>query len=641
MKVQTSRSRVSCVTTTALRTGAHEIRDGVRMLRPNPDIPYRDGAEERLWEIVKAATDISSDSTEMLEVAEGWAESYHTHPARANIVRVLDIPADAAVLEIGSGCGPITRYLGETGAQVDSVEPVLLRARVGRERTRDLSNVQVFCGNLEDVPLEPAYDLVIVVGVLEYVGNGGRDLEPYLQFLRECRLRLRPGGSLVLAIENKLGVKYLTGTAEDHSGRMNDSIEDYPRGTPARTFSATALLDLVGAVGFSPRLFGVFPDYKHTRVVLDIDELNRTAPELNENLPVFPSRYAGTRSVRLASEERVWKEFVRDGIASHFANSLLVIGAADESAGLWPDDQLARYFSVNRRREYAATTSVRRDDDGIRFDRVYSPDPGPMIRDGVTTWRYVPGRSFLQDFADSGEDGRRSLLERWIALVHEATRDDIVPMDAIPTNVIVTDSGDLTLIDSEFHDVGSADRVILRGLFWLAVHSARTTPPERWGPAQTIGEVFGQIAALAGIEVTDDALDRLIDGEASFQVAVTTQHLGPQAHTLAETALRRICDTNVWDTSLGRRLHNQYDLLVAERETLKEALGSRLSDVESQQREIARLRRAVRKSRSRAKKAEQDLAAFRGSRTFRVAKSVRRGLARVGSLVPTRTSAHG
>lgn len=628
------------MTTTALRTGAHEIRDGVRLLRPNPDIPYRDGAEERLWEIVKAATDISSDSTEMLEVAEGWAESYHTHPARANIVRVLNIPVDATVLEIGSGCGPITRYLGETGAQVDSVEPVLPRARVGRERTRDLPNVQVFCGNLEDVPPDPAYDLVVVVGVLEYVGNGGRDLEPYLQFLRECRSRLRPGGSLVLAIENKLGVKYLTGTAEDHSGRMNDSIEDYPRGTPARTFSATALVDLVGSAGFSPRLFGVFPDYKHTRVVLDIEGLDRTCPELNENLPVFPSRYAGTRSVRLASEERLWKEFVRDGVASHFANSLLVIGANGEHADVWPGDQLARYFSVNRRREYAATTTVRRLDDGIRFDRVYSPEPGPMIRDGVTTWSYVAGRSFLDDFAEADADGRRSLLRRWTSLVQQATRDEIVPMDAIPTNVIVTDAGELTLIDSEFHDLGVADRVILRGLFWLAVHSARTTPPERWAPAQTIGEVFGQVAALVGVEVTDDVLARLIESEASFQVAVTTQHLGPQAQALAEAALRRICETNVWDTSLGRRLHNQYDLLVAERETLKEALGSRLSDVESQQLEIARLRRAVRKSRSRAKKAERDLAALKGSRTFRVAKSVRRGLARVGSLVPTRTSPH-
>lgn len=35
-------------------------------------------------------------------------EHDHAHPARANILRALDILADATVLEIGSGFGPIT-----------------------------------------------------------------------------------------------------------------------------------------------------------------------------------------------------------------------------------------------------------------------------------------------------------------------------------------------------------------------------------------------------------------------------------------------------------------------------------------------------------------------------------------------------
>ena len=157
---------------TPVRREHHEVQDGVRLLRPDPDISYRDGAEERLWEIVHQASDKSSGSIEMLESAEGWAEQYHTHPARANILRAVDIPRDAKVLEIGAGCGPITRYLGETAAVVDAVEPVVARARVARERTRDLRNVEVFAGQLEDLPALPTYDFVVVIGVLEYVGAG-------------------------------------------------------------------------------------------------------------------------------------------------------------------------------------------------------------------------------------------------------------------------------------------------------------------------------------------------------------------------------------------------------------------------------------------------------------------------------------
>lgn len=608
--------------TTVLRSGVHEVRDGVRLLRPDPDIPYRDGAEERLWEMVTAATDVTSDSTEMLEVAQGWAEQYHTHPARANVLRALEIPSDATVLEVGAGCGPITRYLGETGAQVDSLEPVLPRARVARERTRDLSNVEVFCGNFEDVPIEPTYDLVVVVGVLEYVGGGRADPEPYLRFLRECRSRLRPGGTLVLAIENKLGVKYLTGTGEDHSGRIFHSVEDYPRLGPARTFSATALLELTRTTGFSPRLLGVFPDYKHTRVVLDTERLYAAAPDLLENLPSFPSRYAGTKKVQLASEERVWKEFVRDGLGAHFPNSFLIIGSTEQPADLWPEDRLAKYFSINRRREYAASTTVREVDGEIRLDRVYSPEPGPLITDGVNSWSYVSGSSFLDAFSPADETGRRELLSRWLDLVRAASTGDAVPLDALPSNVIITDNGDLQLIDSEFHERAPIERVIERGLFWLAVNLGRTTTPETWSPARTIGDLCLQIAALAQVDLDAAALDRFLDHEAEFQVSVTTNHVGPSAVADAASTLRKTRDTPLWHTQLGRRLHHQFDEAVAARDRLQ-------ITVEAQQTQVDELRKKLKASKRQARRAEQAAAKLRRSRTYRFADSVRRGVRKI------------
>src|SRR5690606_28550559 len=111
--------------------------------------------------------------------ATTWAERYHLDPARANIVRALDLPADARVLEIGAGCGAITRYLGETCAVVDALEPVPSRARAIMERTRDLPGVKVFIGHLDDVPDVPSYDVIVVIGVLEYVGEGSLDDRPY------------------------------------------------------------------------------------------------------------------------------------------------------------------------------------------------------------------------------------------------------------------------------------------------------------------------------------------------------------------------------------------------------------------------------------------------------------------------------
>jgi 16S rRNA A1518/A1519 N6-dimethyltransferase RsmA/KsgA/DIM1 with predicted DNA glycosylase/AP lyase activity len=89
------------------------------------------------------------------------------------VLRALELSADAVVSEIGAGCGAITRYLGETYASVDALEPIASRAQIARLRTADLETVVVFVGDFDAVPWERGYDLIVLVGVLEHVGADG------------------------------------------------------------------------------------------------------------------------------------------------------------------------------------------------------------------------------------------------------------------------------------------------------------------------------------------------------------------------------------------------------------------------------------------------------------------------------------
>src|SRR5438445_2173035 len=254
---------------------------------------FRDGSEAQVAALVQQATDLSSMSDQLFGAAATWPQLYHLASSRANILRALDLPRSAAVLEVGAGCGAISRYLGETCDLVDAVEPSLERARVARRRTRDLRNVEVFVGDATHIPAEPAYDLVVVVGVLEYSGAGAAEAGPYLAFLSRLGSALRDGGTLIIAIENRLGVKYLAGSPEDHTGRVYDSIEGYIRGaTEARTFSRAELEELLGRSGFTPSFLSVFPDYKLARAVLS-DELYPAERSLAWRIPTFPSPERG------------------------------------------------------------------------------------------------------------------------------------------------------------------------------------------------------------------------------------------------------------------------------------------------------------------------------------------------------------
>ncbi len=299
-------------TETPLRQSASEKVDGCWMLS-DAEVDYLDGSEERLLEILQGAEDLSSLSDELEQSAIGWPERYSLSRTRANILRSLNLTREQTVLEVGSGCGPITRYLGETCGTVDAIEPVRARARAGRERTRDLPNVDVYIGSISDIPAEPAYDVIVIVGVLEYIGGGDSQDKPYVDFLSHLRSLLRPGGQIVCAIENRLGVKYLAGAPEDHTNRVFDGIEGYPRGGRARTFSRTELASLFASSSLDPSFYGAFPDYKMTRAVFSDALL--LAPDwqsLGWVIPWFPSPDWLDPRPHLADERRLWRSLVED-----------------------------------------------------------------------------------------------------------------------------------------------------------------------------------------------------------------------------------------------------------------------------------------------------------------------------------------
>ncbi|MGC1183557.1 MAG: class I SAM-dependent methyltransferase, partial [Candidatus Dormiibacterota bacterium] len=299
--------------------------DGCRILSKGSPT-YRDGSEARLFEIVSGALDLSSGSDELADQSSNWPEQYHLTPARANFLRAMKLDAEMAVLDIGAGCGALSRYLGENCRLVDAIEPVLERARVARARTRDLPNVEVFVGSLADIPAETTYDLIVVAGVLEYVGLGAPDASPYRSLLAACASRLSPGGTLLVAIENSLGVKYLVGAPEDHSGRPFDSLEGYPEGSPARTFPRSTLTRWLIEVGLRPTFLSAFPDYKLTRTLL-ADRLFETQPDLAWRLAKFPSPDWPGPTRRVAREAAAWRTLVEAGLGSQTANSFVILAS--------------------------------------------------------------------------------------------------------------------------------------------------------------------------------------------------------------------------------------------------------------------------------------------------------------------------
>lgn len=518
------------------------VRDGCHQLS-TPSVDYADGAEQQVYEILAAADDLSSTCDALVGQAQNWAQRYHLDPARANLLRPLNLDSQARVLEVGAGCGAITRYLGETCVTVDALEPVFSRARVARERTRDLPGVEIFVGDIFDVPPDSLYDLVAVVGVLEYVGNGTAESQPYDRFLEKAASLLSPEGTLLVAIENRVGVKYLAGAPEDHTNRPFDSLEGYPSTSPARTFARDVLVSMVSRTGLTTSVLSAFPDYKLCRVLF-ADDLVDGCPSLAVSIPQFPSPDWGSTGPRVADEAALWRTMVESGLGGQTPNSFVLLASRSDGLSLWPENQLAGYYPIGRRTAFAVETRVLSKDGDIVFDRrplrpgsPFAPAGDGPIEIAVTQNRWVEGDDLIMRLAVADDKEIAQWLEQWIAVVDKTLVDgEPAPIDLLPHNLVVQPDGTLAMIDSKFTQVGADRHVVLsRGVLIAGQRLSQSTSPARWG-AFTAEGVVQILGAMIGLPFDGSWIPETVSREAAIQTQLSL--LIPDAATEEEARAR-------------------------------------------------------------------------------------------------------
>lgn len=203
-----------------------------------------------------------------------WVVLYHLSRQRENIVAPMEIKKQDEVLEIGAGMGAVTGALAKKAAKVDCIELSKRRSMVNAYRHKELDNIEIFVGNFQDVVINKKYDVITLIGVFEYGANYIDSETPYEDFLQKVASCLKPGGCLYIAIENKLGMKYLAGYHEDHLGKPFVGIEGYRKDDRVKTFSKSQLEQLLLQNGFeSPYFYYPFPDYKLPTVIYSDDSI--------------------------------------------------------------------------------------------------------------------------------------------------------------------------------------------------------------------------------------------------------------------------------------------------------------------------------------------------------------------------------
>ena len=143
---------------------------------------------------------------------------------RADWKYLLPLSRDSRALDLGCGWGAAALALADICGQVVAMDATWERVHFLdiRRRQQGVSNLYpIHGGDTLTFPFPDGYfDLVTLVGVLEWFGESYPDLPPRAAQLRAlCNLGelLKPGGYLYIGIENRLGYDYLMGRP-DHNG---------------------------------------------------------------------------------------------------------------------------------------------------------------------------------------------------------------------------------------------------------------------------------------------------------------------------------------------------------------------------------------------------------------------------------------
>lgn len=287
---------------------------------------YSDGpVEDELLEIVRTVPE--KEYPRVIAERASWPVLYHLSPVRKDLVEWIDLQKERdTVLEIGSGLGAVTGVFAEKAKQVVCVELSKRRSMVNAVRHQTRDNIVIHVGNFEDIePTLPRFDVVTLIGVLEYAKSYLHGPEPYLQMLQTAGQHLKPDGRLILAIENKLGMKYWAGCHEDHTGRLFDSIENYPGRCDIRTFSKKELVDLLQTAGYSDlKFYYPYPDYKLPNAIYS-DSYLPNKGTLTNNIRNFDQE-----RLLLFDEAKAYDAVLDAGLFPEFSNSFLVIGRRKE-----------------------------------------------------------------------------------------------------------------------------------------------------------------------------------------------------------------------------------------------------------------------------------------------------------------------
>lgn len=254
---------------------------------------------------------------EVLTADDRWETFFHLADMRTGLFGWYDMPKDAEVLEINCGFGALTGVLCDRSAHVTALDSSLFCARSCVKRWNAKENLDVYAGQLRDMPFRQQFDVITLVDVLPHVAKGEKALAPYAAYLESLLAYLKPQGRLLIAMDNRLGLKFFCGACDPYSDELFGELSG--GSGKGRLFTQAEVGEILAEAGFIYwKFYYPLPDYRLPQFIFTDDAL--PDPSLGE--VILP--YDIMPGARVLPEGTLYADILENGLFPAMANSFLI-----------------------------------------------------------------------------------------------------------------------------------------------------------------------------------------------------------------------------------------------------------------------------------------------------------------------------
>lgn len=274
---------------------------------------YDDELKDDILNILNSEPD---DIYKELENHNLYKYHYCLNYLRENLFAWYPFKKESSLLEIGAGYGQLTNLFCERVSKVVSVEnDEKLVQIISKRCTAD--NLTVLTNDFSEIESEEKFDYIVLCDIFEYGKQFSDSPNPYSDYLSYVKSFLKEDGVILLAISNRLGLKYFAGFKEEHVDKFFAGIDDFPRDDYVKTFSKTELENVIRSVGFTNyKFFYPYPDHRFPDVISTDEFINK--------LPYARSPVYYDVKANFFKEHKLNQIFANDNISQYFSNSFLV-----------------------------------------------------------------------------------------------------------------------------------------------------------------------------------------------------------------------------------------------------------------------------------------------------------------------------